>query len=174
MAGNGILRIHVDEVSAWGNNHLRVLVDSRQTFSSSYANGSEDFVIEVPIPAGRHAVQIENTGQDWFNIANYEFIENNNGDAGYLRFLGLAGEDHAYIWIYDIDSQKDRTPYGIFSDVSFVLNGLGDGLYTVEIYETRAEGGIIDITQADCQNNELIIELPDFERDIAVKVRSLQ
>ncbi|MGD2094052.1 MAG: DUF5060 domain-containing protein [Phycisphaerales bacterium] len=174
MATSGILKIHVDEVSAWGNNRLRVLVDSQQTFSSSYANGSEDFIIEVPLPAGTHAVQIENTGQDWFNISNYEFIENNISDVGYLRFLGLAGDNHAYIWIYDIDSQKGRTPFGIFSDVSFVLNGLSDGLYTVEAYETRGQGGIIEVNQVDCLNGELIIELPDFERDIAVKVRPLQ
>ncbi len=174
MAGSGVLRIHVQEVSGWGNNRLRVLVDAQNVFSSSYVNGSEDFVIEVPLPAGRHAVKIENTGQDWFHISNYEFKENNNGDAGYLRFLGLSGDDHAYIWIYDIDSQKGRTPYGTFSDVNFVLSGLSDGHYTIEAYETRAEGGVIDVNQANCQNNELIIELPDFERDIAVKVRPLQ
>jgi hypothetical protein len=51
------------------------------------------------------------------------------------------------------------------------LKGLRDDLYTIEAYETRVDGGIIDTYQADCQDNELTINLPDFSKDIAVKVR---
>jgi len=90
---------------------------------------------------------------------------------GYLRFLGLSGDDHAYIWIYDIGSQFGQTPYGTFYDVNFVLNGLNDGYYTIEAYATRGSGGIIDSNEVYCENNELVIELPDFDRDIVVKVR---
>ena len=168
---DGTLKIHVQSTADWCDNSLKVLVDSQEIFSRSYPAGSDNFIIEVPIPAGRHSVQIENTGQDWFNITNYEFKENGDSDQGYLRFLGLAGLDHAYIWIYDIGSQKGETPYGTFSDVNFTLNGLNDGSYTIECYATRGDGGIIDTYQAHCQNNELTIELPDFNRDIAVKVK---
>ena len=98
--------------------------------------------------------------------------EQGAGDQGYLRFLGLAGDDHAYIWVYDVGSQKGETPYGIFYDVNFILNGLDDGYYTIDAYATRGSGGIIDSNEAYCANNELIIELPDFEKDIAVKVKS--
>lgn len=171
MSQDGTLKIHVESTADWCDNSLRVLVDSRQVFSSSYTAGSSDFVIEVPIPAGLHAVQIQNTGQDWFQISNYEFKEGDDDSDGYLRFLGLAGLDHAYIWIYDIGSQKGQTPYGTFSNVDFTLNGLSDGLYTIEVYETRGDGGVIDAYQALCQNNELNIDLPDFDRDIAVKVK---
>jgi len=171
MSQDGSLKIHVQSTADWCENSLRVLVDSHEIFSSSYSAGSGNFLIEVPIPAGQHTVQIENTGRDWFQISNYEFKENNGNSEGYLRFLGLAGLDHAYIWIYDIGSQKGETPYGTFCNVSFTLNGLSDGLYTIEAYETRGDGGIIDTYQASCQNNELTINLPDFNRDIAVKVK---
>ncbi len=171
MSQAGSLKIHVQSTADWCQNSLRILVDSQEVFESSYPAGSGNFVIEVPIPAGQHAVQIENTGRDWFQITNYEFKENNGDSKGYLRFLGLAGLDHAYIWIYDIGSQKDQTPYGTFCNINFTLNGLSDGLYTIEAYETRGDGGIIDTYEALCQNNELTIDLPDFNRDIAVKVK---
>jgi hypothetical protein len=171
MSKEGSLKIHVPSTADWCDNSLRVLVDSHEIFSSSYPAGSGNFVIEAPIPAGQHTVQIENTGRDWFNISNYEFKENNDGNEGSLWFLGLSGLDHAYIWIYDIGSQKGETPYGTFRNVNFTMNGLIDGSYTIECYATRGDGGIIDTYQAYCQNNELIIELPDFNRDIAVKVK---
>lgn len=169
---DGTLKIHVQSTADWCNNSLRVLVDSQEILSRSYPAGSGNFVIEVPIPAGQHIVQIENTGQDWFNISNYEFKENGDNNQGYLRFLGLAGLDRSYIWVYDIGSQKGETPYGTFSDVIFTLKGLSDGSYTIECYATRGDGGIIDTYQAYCQNNELNIDLPDFNRDIAVKVKT--
>jgi len=168
LADGDVLRIHVQEVSAWGNNRLRVLVDSQQVFSSSYANGSTSFVIEIPLPAGQHAVQIKNMGQDWFNISSYEFI---NTSEGYLEFVGLSGADHAYIWVHDVGSRYGRTACGTFSDVSVGLRGLDDGLYVVEFHETRGPGGIIQTNNVSSEAGILSITLPDFARDIAVKVK---
>jgi len=168
LAEGDVLRIHVQEVSAWGNNSLRVLVDSQDVLSSSYANGASSFVIEVALPAGQHAVQIENTGQDWFNISSYEFT---NTTEGCLEFIGLSGADHAYIWIHDVASRYGRTEYGIFPDISFVLRGLEDGLYTIECHATRGPGGIIQTKNVSTEDGRLLIALADFTRDIAVKVK---
>ena len=166
-----VLRIHVQEVSSWGVNNLRVLVDSQVVFSSSiYANGSTSFVIEVPLPAGQHTVQIKNTGQDWFLIAGYEFI---NTTKGCLEFIGLSGADHAYLWVHDVGSRYGRTPYGVFSDVSVTLRGLDDGLYTIEFHETRGPGGIIQTNNVSTEAGRLPIAFPDFSKDIAVKVKPL-
>jgi len=173
MLEDGSLKIHVESTADWCDNSLRVLVDSNEIFSSSYPAGSNNFIIEVPITAGEHAVQIENTGLDWFHISNYEFKEDSDSNRGYLRFLGLSGDDHSYIWIYDVNSQKGETPYGTFYDVNFILNGLSDGYYTIEAYETRGSGGVIDVNEAYCENGKLIIGLPDFDRDIAVKVKPI-
>ncbi len=165
-----VLRIHVQEVSAWGKNSLRVLVDSQEVFSSSYANGSASFVIEIPLPSGQHAVQIENTGQDWFNISSYEFT---NTTEGCLEFIGLSGADHAYIWVHDVGSRYGRTAYGTFSGVSVVLRGLDDGLYKIEFYETRGLGSIIQINDVSTVEGNLLLAFPDFTRDIAVKIKPL-
>ncbi len=178
-----VLKIHVQEVSGWGNNSLRVLVDSQEVFSSSYANSLAGFVIEVPLPTdlpdrpssrdfepGKHSVQIENTGQDWFNISSYEFANNNRGC---LEFIGLSGSDHAYLWIHDVDSRYGRVANGTFSDIGIALRGLDDGLYLVEFYETRGPGGVIQTTTSSSQAGRLPLTLPDFTRDIALKVKPL-
>jgi hypothetical protein len=165
-----VLRVHVQEVSSWGKNSLRVLVDSQEIFSSSYANGSASFVIEVPLRAGQHAVQVANTGQDWFNIAGYEFI---NTAEGCLEFVGLSGADHAYIWVHDVGSRYGRTAYGTFSNVNVFLRGLDNGLYAVEFHQTRGPGGIIQINNVSTEAGKLFLTLPDFTRDIAVKVKPL-
>jgi hypothetical protein len=167
LAGD-VLRIHVQEVSAWGSNKLRVLVDAQQVFASSYANGSSAFVIEVPLPAGQHAVKIENTGQDWFHIASYEFV---SPGQGCLEFIGLSGKDHAYLWAHDVGSSYGRTAYGTFSGAGIVLCGLNDGLYTVEFHETRGLGGVIQSYSAAAEAGRLRIAFPDFTKDIGVKVR---
>ena len=170
LIDSDVLRIHVQEVSGWGKNSLRVLVDSQEVFSSSYANASATFVIEIPLSAGQHAVQIENTGQDWFNISSYEFI---NTTEGCLEFIGLSGADHAYIWVHDVGSRYGKTPYGTFSDINVVLRGLWDGPYAVEFHETRGPGGIIQTNNVATEAGELRLALPDFTRDIAVKVKPL-
>ena len=163
-----VLKIHVQEVSGWGKNSLSVSVDSHQVFSSSYPNSSGSFTIEIPLPSGRHAVQIRNTGQDWFQISGYEF---KNVNSGCLEFIGLSGPSHAYLWIHDVDSRFGRIDSGTFSDINVVLCGLDDGLYTIEFYETRGPGGIIRTDNASSEAGRLVLSFPDFTKDIAVKVR---
>jgi len=168
-----VLKIHVNEVSSWGRNSLRVLLNGQQVFSESYPEGLSNFVIEVPLPSGQQIVKIENTGQDWFWISSYEFQETADTNIGYLQFIGLSGDNHAYIWIYDVGSQRGRTDHGVFTDVDFILKGLGDGDYVADIYETRGIRGLFRRNHCQAENGELVIALPQFTRDIAVKVKPL-
>jgi len=170
---SGVLKIHVDEVSGWGNNSLCVSLNGRQILPESYPNGLTNFVIEVPLPGGQQIVKIENTGQDWFRISNYEFQETADTNIGYLQCIGLSGDNHAYIWVYDVGSQRGRTDHGVFTDANCVLNGLDDGNYVVDFYETRRTGGIINSNHSQAENGELVITFPEFTRDIAVKVKPL-
>ena len=102
MPEEGQLIIHVSHVASSGTNSLRVLINSYEFFSSSYTAGASNFTISVPLPSGDLAVQIENTGQDWFNITSYEFVP---GTPSLLGSVGLQKEDRALIWIYDVNSQ---------------------------------------------------------------------
>ncbi|MBN1766004.1 MAG: hypothetical protein JW860_12150, partial [Sedimentisphaerales bacterium] len=155
--------------SPGGNNSLRVLVDSMEVFSSSCPNGAEKVIIEVPLSAGQQSLQIENTGQDWFLIGYYEFVPE---DASVLDSVGLSNNERAFVWIYDRGSQYGYTDHGTFSSEEVIVKGLDDGSYLVRVYATRGSGGVIDYGMADSVAGELTYTLPDFSKDIAVKVTS--
>lgn len=170
MPEDGSLKIYVQSTADWCSNSLKVLVNGSQVFSSSYPAGLSNFIIIVPLSAGEQSVQIVNTGQDWFNISSYEFAPNN---ISLLDSVGLSGQRHAYIWIYDTGSQYGQTDNGIFEDEPVIVKGLDDGSYVVDVFATRGAGGVIDSGEADSVSGLLTYILPDFSKDIAVKVRPL-
>ncbi|MHC4509391.1 MAG: hypothetical protein ACYTAO_10610 [Planctomycetota bacterium] len=117
-----------------------------------------------------HRMQMVQQALQLFNISSYEFV---NTTEGCLEFIGLSGVDHAYIWVHDVGSRYGKTAYGTFSDVSAVLLGLDDGFYIVEFHETRGPGGIIQTNNVPSKAGKLLLALPDFNKDIAVKVKPL-
>ncbi|MCJ7728762.1 MAG: DUF5060 domain-containing protein [Sedimentisphaerales bacterium] len=168
MSTAGSLKIHVQEASPWADfQSLRVLVNGGQVFSQSYPGGSTNFIITVPLSAGQQSVQIQNTGLDWFNISSYEFAPNNVSP---LDSIGLSSNKRAYIWIYDVNSQYGLTNNGTFHNEPVIAKGLDDGSYIVEVYATRGAGGIVASGTADSVAGQLTYTLPDFSKDIAVKV----
>ena len=167
MATAGALKIHVQQVSASGTNSLAVLVNGKTVFSSSYTDGSTNFIITVPLSAGQQTVQVKNTGQDWFEISSYEFAPNNVSPLG---SMGLVSKQRGYFWIYDTNSQYGLINNGTFHDEPVIAKGLSDGLYNVYVYATRDSGGIINSGTANSVAGQLSYTLPDFTKDIAVKV----
>jgi len=167
MQTAGSLKIHVAQVSSYGTNSLAVLVNGTTVFSSSYADGSTNFIITVSLSAGQQTVQIKNTGQDWFNISGYEFAPNNVSPLG---SMGLVGKQRGYFWIYDTNSQLGLINNGTFHNEPVIAKGLSDGLYNVYVYATRDAGGIINSGTANSVSGQLTYTLPDFTKDIAVKV----
>ena len=112
-------------------------------------------------------MQIENTGLDWFDISSYEFAPNN---VSLLGSMGLAGKQRGYFWIYDTNSQYGMINNGTFHNEPVIAKGLSDGLYDVDVYATRGAGGIINSGTANSVAGSLTYTLPDFTKDIAVKV----
>jgi hypothetical protein len=167
MPDDGALRIHVQSTADWASNSLRVLVNGTETFSGTYPPDSNNFVITVPLSAGHQSVQIQNTGPDWFNITSYEFAPDNVSP---LDTIGLSDSRRAYIWIYDVNSQIGQTPHGAFHNEQLIVTGLDDGSYNIEVFPTRQSTGPIDATRTESLSGTLTYTLPDFTRDIAVKV----
>jgi hypothetical protein len=169
MATAGSLKIHVLEASPWDTTQsLQVLVNNVVGFSHSYAGGSTNFLISVPLSAGTQTVQIKNTGNDWFHISGYEFAPT---DVSPLGSIGLASNERAYIWIYDVNSQYGLIDHGTFHNEPVIVKGLDNSPYFVKVYATRGDGGVISSDTVNSASGVLTYTLPDFSKDIAVKVK---
>lgn len=168
MPTDGSLIIHVNSVSGWGKNSLKVMVNGVQVFSSSYVNGSSNFEITVPLSAGQQAVQIVNTGQDWFHIASYEFRP---AVIPVINSIGLMDSRRAYLWIYDIDHQYGKIGNGLISGQVITVPGLADGRYVVSVWDTANAGGVICREFAESTNHLMQYTLPAFTGDAALKIK---
>jgi hypothetical protein len=62
---------------------------------------------------------------------------------------------------------------GTLHNEPVIAKGLDDGLYDVDVYATRGTGGIINSGTASSVNGQLTYTLPDFSKDIAVKVTGI-
>jgi len=168
MPTAGALKIHVLQVAASGTNRIQVLVNDTSVYNQVQTNGATNFIVSVPLSAGAQAVKIKNAGNDWFHISSYEFAPTN---ASPLDSIGLSSNKRAYIWIYDVNSQIGKTNNGTFHNEPVIVKGLDNGSYFVEVYATRSTGGVIASGTADSNSGQLTYTLPDFSKDIAVKVR---
>jgi hypothetical protein len=168
MPAGGNLKIHVAETAAKGDNKIQVLVNGTVAYDKVQTNRSRNYIITVPLPAGTRTVQIKNTGDEWFRITSYVFAP---ADASALESIGLSNNKRAYIWIYDVNSQYGQRERGTFHNEPMTVKGLDDGQYSVEVYATRGAGGIIASGTANSSSGTLTYTLPDFTKDIAIKVR---
>jgi hypothetical protein len=167
MSEQGSFVIRVAQVSNWGPNRIVVTIDGKAGQEVTYANGSVNFDISVPLSAGLHKVQVKNTGQDWFLIGSYQFVP---AIIRPIDSIGLIGADRAWLWIFDTGSQLGATANPPFANETITVRGLVDGRYVVESYATRPPGGKIDSVEASSSGGILTAELPTFSRDIAVKI----
>jgi hypothetical protein len=167
---SAVLRLYIGRVSGWGSNSLNVLLDGVVVASLAPPNGASNLQLEVTFPAGAHNVQVRNTGQDWFIIDNYGFSVL---ESSILRYIGLSGQNAAYLWIYDIGSQYGYTNNGTITDATFRLSGLDEGSYRIQYYGTEGIGGIVGSEQASVADGVLTGVVSSFSKDIAVKVKPI-
>ena len=166
VAQPGTFSISVNEVSPFSG-AIKIRVDGDTVFRNSYRGGEKDFLISVPLDPGKHVVEVLNTGNDFFKLNWFKF----EGLAlPSVAALAQVGSNHAFIWIYDRGNQYHFHDNGLISDVTLKLPGLPNGNYFIEYWKTRHSGGLVDTVKAQSIDNKLEIPLPDFNKDIAVKV----
>jgi hypothetical protein len=167
LAEGSVLRINVMTVSSAGTNRIQVKVDGTTVRNQDLQNGATNLVITVPLASGSHTVQIVNTGQDWVRIRSYEF---DGAVSNIVRAIGMIGPSHAYAWLYDMQSDWGLEHGGVLRGTEMVFRNMIDGDYRVEFHDTWTSAGIVHATTAHSAGGELRVPVPDFERDIAVKV----
>lgn len=112
---------------------------------------------------------------DWSNrweVAKVNLIQKELADK--VRILGLTNSDETIIWIQNKQSDCYANYQGIepksLEGISFNLLGMSDGQYKLQWWDTW-EGKIINETEGISINGVLSVEMPNFKRDIAIKLR---
>ena len=91
-----------------------------------------------------------------------------------LAALALQNTRKAYVWVFSRTSTErypkrpDQGPR--FSDISIVLTGFDPGKYRVEVWDTY-RGTIIKTLEVAAKSGNLVIPLPTFHTDCALKVK---
>ena len=96
------------------------------------------------------------------------------GDTAHLGKMCLQSRERAYCWIYD-DSvmrlMKDESNSRACTGVMVQLGNLTPGKYDVEFWDTFKGVATGRIT-VESSGSALVFKLPEFRRDIAVKVKA--
>lgn len=90
---------------------------------------------------------------------------------GIVRSYGLKNNNKAYVWVQDINHTYINRELPINTIKGQILNfPLDDGKYTVELLNTFT-GVIITTKTIICKSGKLEIQIPDFKKDIAIKIK---
>ena len=91
-----------------------------------------------------------------------------------VRAWGLAGSDGGLLWVQDVSLAgrsiaEVRSEMALRSGVQVNVQGLSDGSYAIQPYDTW-QGVYLDEISVECRDGEAcVIGLPDFTSDIAFK-----
>lgn len=184
----GLFAIHVDKVSVHVQLEIRldgklVLNESlpagerlgkRSSFDETYKiwNTTYDTDFTVDIPAGKHRIKIDNTGKDWLTVDKYTFEKYQSDEFPPLHVFGQLTDDMAILWVQNKNNAAYlRRPGRKVHPVepsSFVLEGMTDGNYRLEHWDT-AKGTVIETKNISVQGGNVRLDMPLIHTDIALK-----
>ena len=137
--------------------------------------GIYDREFAVPVPAGRHAIRLENgkPGASWIRIANYALT---NYDAEPVRAFGLTGRNTTVVWFQNKlstwgNDRRGGEPGTIRQATADVTVG-SPGNYRIEWWGTWA-GKVMRTEEATATEGRIVLRLPAFTRDVACKITRL-
>lgn len=170
----------VEGVSGWGGARLVITLDGKTALDQDFPDTDKagtatmsqyNKAYRIDLPAGKHTVKVENTGQDWFNVA-YEILWRVQGPP--LRVWGLAGKTRALVWVENrhylwnrpADAKADPPP---IERAKLVLT-LTPGEWTVERWDTQAGKVVATERKTARADGRLEIDLPPIVWDAAYRL----
>lgn len=190
---DGKLVLHIDMVSQGAR--LIVYLDGKEVLSKELPAGAGegpwkrslyrkdhniyqcvyDTGLEVDIPNGEHTIKLANTGPDWVRIKTITFTNYVSQEFADARILCLRAGKDMLIWVqnkaYNSKNFKNGEAPLPVNGASFGITGLKDGQYEIEWWDT-SEGKIFKREDISAGDSGLKVDLPEFNKDIACKIRS--
>jgi hypothetical protein len=163
-----------NQVSGWGSG-IKIYLDDQVVATRDWAATPDksspkltDRFISFPITKGNHQVKIDVYKDDWVEVDDITITNYATPVRGYA----LGDKDHAFIWVYNQGFTPDsyyagKLPMKISNAKLEVVN-LTPMNYTIEYWDTYT--GKIILSEKKSVTGNLILTLPTFDRDIAIKV----
>jgi hypothetical protein len=130
----------------------------------------------VPVPKGKHTIEVDNQGADWCTITQIRFSPYRDLKFPEVDIVGIQTETAALIWVHNLQSnfqnerkseQETKSELKPLKGLRFEVLGLKDGKYRIVLWDTW-RGMVASNWQAQCRQGRLLLRLPDLERDFAL------
>lgn len=133
-----------------------------------------DIKLSIDVPRGAHVIKLSNTGLDWIKIKSITLANFRSCEFANTRVAGLKVGDEMLLWIhnkgYNFKDIKNGIQPETITGASFKIMGLESGEYKIEWWDTFS-GKVISRQNISGADQALSIDIPDFSKDIACKIR---
>ena len=140
-----------------------VLLNTNAAINSTYT---------VNVPAGVHAIKVDNLGTDWISVSNYVFTNLGSPVSVYALRSSDAAKAAGYIINNNYNWKYLQTSGGVapaaINGASLQLTGMHNGNYKVDFYSCST-GLLLSSLNATASSGSLNFPLPPVSWDIAFK-----
>jgi hypothetical protein len=181
------LGVRVRGVSGWSGAGMEIRLDGHVALAKDFpnTNASDDHKdllqyngwYEVDVPPGKHVVELENRGVDWF-YCNYRLRDGLECPKPPLLVWAMAGRNTALAWVR-LEPRSwtrvcvDKESFPVCQPTVLQMPELARGHWKAELWDTW-EGRILQeqTVQADTEGTARIA-LPEIAKDLAVRLKRI-
>ncbi|NQT32463.1 MAG: DUF5060 domain-containing protein [Candidatus Omnitrophica bacterium] len=187
----GTFKVNVGTVSQGGE--LAVYLDGEEVLSKEYPCGDGegpwqrsmfrkdhkvyqcyyDDTVSIDVPAGEHAIKLENRGKDWIGLRKVALTNYRDPNSANVRITGMVVGKDILIWMQDKNWRwslcRTESPPAVISGSFFDLRDLVPGSYKLEWWDTH-EGEVLFRETKTINENRMRIVIPEFSKDIACRI----
>jgi hypothetical protein len=182
--------VEVRAVSGWSGAALVFRLDGQEALKKDFPNTNaaddhHDLMqyagnYRVDIPAGKHVVELENTGPDWF-YCRYRLRNGVECHEPALLGWAMAGKNTVVAWVRlearswrRVCAEKDPPSPCPPSRLTLPQIGQGSGKaerWKAEIWDTWSGKILQELNVETDANGDVQIPLPEITRDVAVRLK---
>ena len=177
--------VSVSEVSGWAGAALELRLDDQIAVAKDFpnTNAADDHqslrqyagTFAVDVPPGRHIVELENRGSDWF-YAGYRLREGQECHTPPLLAWATAGQTNVLAWVRLEDRSwshvcDQKGPVAVCQPALLSLSQLTPGTWKAEVWDTWGGEILAKQTVTVDAQGDAQIALPEIHRDVAVRLR---
>lgn len=124
----------------------------------------------IDLPVGDNEIILKNDGEDWILIEYLKFTDAIKEKYAPVFITGIQSNKDAYIWIKNEKFRWDNPEPESIKNAILNIYDLVSGRYIIKFYDTW-NGEIIKEMQDIVDNDILLLEIPEFKKDIAISIR---